>query len=284
MYYLKEFVKASHRMVEQQPQAYGPFHIAFAVLSIAIIVGVCFLMRKNSDRTFRAVMLSVGLLLIFSEVYKQLYFLWAAGDRGYDWYIFPYQLCSVPMYLSVAVGCMKKCRVRDALCNYLATIGLLGGLMAYIEPSGILNEHYFTLIHSCVWHALLIFFALYILFTGNAGRHFKDYRAALWVLGGVVLCATALNFIFRHKPDFNMCYISPFYNTPLAVFSSFDVFFQGILGQYPGRVLSILIYIFALALGGLILHTVSCYCVRKIRNRVQGPSNNTIQQLFISHT
>ncbi len=267
MHYLKELVKASHQAVENQPQPYGVFHIAFVVLSLILIVGACFLMRKHSDRTFRAVIFSVGMLLILSEVYKQLYYLWAAGGEGYDWHIFPYQLCSVPMYLSVAIGCMKKGRVRDALCEYLATIGLLGGLMAYIEPSGIFNAHYFTLIHSCIWHALLIFLALYILFTGNACRHFKNYRAALVILGFVVLSATALNLIFHDMPGFNMCYISPFYNTPLAVFSDFDVFFKGIFGQYLGRVISVLIYLVALVLGGLILHTISYYSIRRMRKQ-----------------
>lgn len=269
---LQEFVIASHRAVEHQPQAYGLFHITFVILSLILIVGVCFLLRKSSDRTFRTVMLSTGLLLILSEVYKQLYYLWAAGGEGYDWYIFPFQLCSVPMYLSVAVGCMKKGRVRDALCQYLATVGMLGGIMAYAEPSGILNAHYFTLIHSCLWHALLIFLALYILFTGNACRTFRQYRSALVVLAGVVLCATALNILFRNKPDFNMCYISPFYNTPLAVFKDFDIFFKGLFGQYPGRIVSVLIYILALALGGLLLHTVSYFTVRRIKK--QTPKKN----------
>ncbi len=267
MYYLEQFIKASHRAVEHRPQPYGGFHIIFVVLSLILIVGACFLMRKNSDRTFRAVMFSIGMLLILSEVYKQLYYLWAAGGEGYDWYIFPYQLCSVPMYISVAIGCMKKGRVRDALCEYLATIGLLGGLMTYIEPSGIFNAHYFTLIHSCIWHALLIFLALYILFTGNACRHFREYCAALVILGGVVLSATMLNLLFHDKPKFNMCYISPFYNTPLAVFSDFDVFFEEIFGQYPGRVLSILLYLLALSLGGLILHTISYYSIRRMRKQ-----------------
>ncbi len=269
MQYFEELVIASHRAVENRPQAYGLFHIAFVVLSLVIIVGACYLLRKSSDRTFRTVMLSVGVLLILSEVYKQFYYLWAAGGEGYDWYIFPFQLCSVPMYLSVAVGCMKKGRVRDALCRYLATIGMLGGVMAYAEPSGILNAHYFTLIHSCLWHALLIFIALYILFTGNAGRTFKQYRSALVILGGVVLAATVLNVLFRNKPDFNMCYISPFYHTPLAVFSDFDIFFEGIFGQYPGRIVSILIYIVALALGGLIIHTISWYSIRRLSRRTE---------------
>ncbi len=257
MSFLEELIKASHRPLASQPESYGVFHLSFVALSLIVIITLCYLMRKNSDTVFRIVMFSLGACLLLSEAYKQLYYLYAAGGEGYDWYIFPFQLCSVPMYLSIVVGCMKKNKVRDAVCEYLVSIGLLGGIMAYVEPSGILNAHYFTLIHSCLWHAMLIFIALYILVTGNACRRLADYRKAIGILAVVVLTATALNVAFYEKPSFNMCYISPFYPTPLAVFSSFDTFFQGILGQYPGRIVSALIYVVALVLGGFILYFVA---------------------------
>ncbi len=260
----EEWIKASHKAVESRPEPYGLFHLAFVALSLVLIVTLCYLMRKNSDKTFRIVLFSIGTLLLLSEAYKQLYYLYVAGGEGYDWYIFPFQLCSVPMYLSVAVGCMRKSKVRDAICEYLASIGFLGGIMAYAEPSGILNGYYFTLIHSCIWHALLIFIALYILFTGNAGRSIRDYKKALAVLGGVVLSATAMNLVFHEKPSFNMCYISPYYNTPLAVFSSFDTILQGVLGQYGGRIFSILIYLLALVLGGGLIALVACLIVKRV--------------------
>ncbi len=264
MNWFVDLIKASHIEVENRPEPYGLFHIAFVVLSLAVIITVCYFARKSSDKVFRIVIGSIGAVLILSEVYKQLYYYFAAGNSGYDWWVFPFQLCSVPMYLSVVVGCMKKCKVRDAICEYLACIGLLGGIMAYIEPSGILNPYYFTLIHSCLWHALLIFIGLYVLFTGNAGKRLKDYRSALIVFGGVVLTATVLNIIFRDKPEFNMCYISPFDDTPLAVFSTFDKVFSDAMGWYPGRILSIILYIFAISLGGFGIYSAAHFIKKKL--------------------
>ncbi len=263
---IEEYFNAIHGVVENRPEPYGLFHLAFVALSLLVIVAVCYLLRRSSDKTFRIVLFTVGALLLLSEIFKQLYYFYAVNGKGYDWFIFPFQLCSIPMYLSIVVGCMRKCAARDAICEYLASIGFLGGIMAYAEPSGILNEYYFTLIHSCIWHGLLIFIALYIIITNNACRSLKDYKKVLAVLGGVVAAATVLNLIFRNKPDFNMCYISPFYNTPLAVFSSFDTFFQGLLGQFPGRIISIVIYVVALALGGLIVYCVSCFAKHRQRD------------------
>ncbi len=269
MSFLENLIKASHKALEEKPEAYGLFHISFALLSILLIVAICYFARKSSERTFRTVLLSVGLALIASEIYKQLYYLYAAGGEGYDWYIFPFQLCSVPMYLSVVVGLMKRGRARNALCEYLVSIGFLGGIMAYAEPSGILTGYYFTLIHSCLWHAVLIFIALYILFTDNACHSLRGYTKAMAVTGGVVAFATLLNVIFRDKSDFNMCYISPFYNTPLAVFSSFDKALEGQLGYTAGRILSVCIYIVAIMLGGFIVYSAS-YFIKSRLKRWQG--------------
>ncbi len=266
---LEEWIKASYKVVENRPEPYGVFHLTFAALSLLLIVLVCYFARNSSDRVFRIVLFSVGTALLLSEVYKQLYYLYADGSEGYDWYIFPFQLCSVPMYLSVFAGCLKKGAVRDAVCEYLASIGFLGGIMAYLEPSGILKPTYFTLIHSCLWHALLIFLAMYILFTGNACRRPKDYQRALPVLGGVVLTATTLNILFRNKPDFNMCYISPFYGTPLAVFKSFDSVFEEALGVFPGRIVSIGVYLLALVLGGLLVYLASYFIQRLAARRTE---------------
>lgn len=260
MNFIEEIMKATVCPIER-PAAYGLYHILFMIISLTIIITFCYFMRKSSDKTFRIVLISLGSFLILTEIYKQFYYLYAIGMEGYDWDMLPFQLCSVPMYISVIAGCMKKCKVRDIICEYLVTIGFLGGIMAYIEPSGILHDDLFKLLHSSIWHAMLIWIALYILFTNNACHNLKNYPKALIALGVVVIVATTLNLVFRDKASvgFNMCYISPFRNTPLAVFKDFDVFFKNLLGNYPGRIVSIIIYLIGVSLGGFVIYLISYY-------------------------
>ena len=260
MNFVEELMKKMVYPIDK-PVAYGTYHILFMIISLIIIITFCYFMRKSSDKTFRIVLISLGSFLILTEIIKQFYYLYAIGRSGYDWDIFPFQLCSVPMYVSVIAGCLKKGKVRSIICEYLVTIGFLGGIMAYVEPSGILHNDLFKLLHSCIWHAMLIFIALYILFTNNACKDLKGYPKALVVLGFVVLTATFLNVIFIDKAEvgFNMCYISPFRNTPLAVFKDFDVFFKNLLGIYVGRIVSIIIYLFAVGLGGFVIYLVAYY-------------------------
>ena len=151
-----------------KPSAYGLFHILFCLITIIAFVLICYFSRKCSDKTFRIVMLSVGTFLILAEIYKHFYYALAYNYDGtisvkYEWDIFSFQLCSVPMYLSFAIGFMKKSKLRNTICEYLVSIGFLSGIMAYLEPSGILHDDLFKLLHSSIWHALLIFIALFII-------------------------------------------------------------------------------------------------------------------------
>ena len=265
---IERLMKATVYPIDR-PAAYGLYHILFMIISLVIIISFCYLMRKNSEKTFRIVLISMGSFLILTEIYKQFYYLYAIGVEGYDWDMLPFQLCSVPMYISVVAGCMKKCKARDCILEYLVTIGFLGGIMAYLEPSGILHNDLFKLLHSSIWHAMLIWIALYILFTKNANLKIKDYPKALIVFVGVVVIATTLNLVFKDKASvgFNMCYISPFRNTPLAVFKDFDVFFKNVLGTYFGRIVSIMIYLIGVSLGGFVIYLVSYYIKKLIYNK-----------------
>ena len=262
-----------------RPASYGLFHILFCVITIAIFITICYFVRKCSDKTFRIVILSVGLFLIVAEIYKHLYFGLAYNYNDstamfYEWDIFSFQLCSVPMYLCIPIGFLKKGKLRDALCEYLVTIGFLGGIMAYLEPSGILHDDLFRLIHSCVWHALLIFIALFILFTNNACTNLKNYPKALIVFAGIVTLATIFNVAFYSKAGegFNMCYISPFRNTPLAVFKQVTEFLQIYLGEYIGRIIVNMIYIGVVPIGGFIIYLVSYY-IKKALTKKQKAGN-----------
>ena len=261
-----------------KPSAYGLFHISFMIISIAMMVVFCVLMKNKSDKTFRIVLLTTGAILIGAELYKHLYYAFAFNKEmdgvmttGYEWDIFSFQLCSVPMYLAIAVGCMKKSKLRDTLCEYMVSIGFLGGIMAYLEPSGILHADLFCLLHSCIWHGLLIFLALYIIFTKNGCNRLRDYPRSLIVFGGIVVVATFLNLVFYSKASvgFNMCYISPFRNTPLAVFSNVTEALQKLFGEEKkdilsfGRMIVNGIYVLVVPVGGFIVYSAS-YGVKKL--------------------
>lgn len=277
---LRKLMEATLCPIET-PKAYGLYHILFMVISIALMLTFCILMRKKNDKVFRIVMLVTGGLLIGAELYKHFYYALAYDkyyindlgqqifynkDGGYEWDIFSFQLCSVPMYLAIAVGCMKKGKLRDTICEYMVSIGFLGGIMAYVEPSGILHNDLFCLLHSSIWHGLLIFMALYILFTKNACLRLRDYPRALIVFGGVIIVATILNVAFYSKADegFNMCYISPFRDSPLIIVKDVTPIIRQYLGDILGRVVAGALYSVAVAAGGFVVYLANYYVIKLV--------------------
>lgn len=94
----------------ERPQPYGWFHIMFVVIMVVVTIAVSLLLRKKSDKTIRVVVLTYAAICLLFEVYKQLLFSYtpATNTWDYQWYAFPFQFCSTPMYVALVAGLIKK--------------------------------------------------------------------------------------------------------------------------------------------------------------------------------
>ena len=81
------------------PVAYSWFHILFTLGGFALCAFAAWKLRKVSDKTARWILFSIGVLLGLTEIYKQLFYYFAVNDNSYAWGDFPFQFCSVPMYI-----------------------------------------------------------------------------------------------------------------------------------------------------------------------------------------
>lgn len=90
------------------PVLYGPFHLiaAFGGSAIAILaawrfssINNCNTNNRDNRRSFDQIMLVSGVILLIGELYKQLMNFYIVNNHAYDWWIFPFQLCSLPLYL-----------------------------------------------------------------------------------------------------------------------------------------------------------------------------------------
>ena len=112
----------------QTPKAYGSFHILFSVIGLVLVVGLAFHFHKADEKQNRKILLAVGLFLLATEVYKQLFYFFVIGNRTYPWWIFPFQLCSMPMYLCILSALLPDGEVRNAINNVmLAANGTASG-------------------------------------------------------------------------------------------------------------------------------------------------------------
>jgi hypothetical protein len=230
----------------ETPRSYGTFHILFTLIGFALCTLCAWRLRNAADKTVRGVLFGCGLLLAVSEVLKQFFYYYVMMDHRYAWGEFPFQLCSIPMYLCLIAPWLKPGKLQRGMYSFMVLYNLLGGAIAFAEPSGLLHGHWFLTIHACIWHMLLVFVGLFICFSKRGGNEKTDYKGATYTFLGLCVIAFASNCFVQLGlgEQMNMFFVGPG-DSPLVVFKQFSQWF----GWYTNT----LIYMFAVCLGAYII-------------------------------
>lgn len=224
MNWFEKFIYALQFKVEEPP-LFGWFHLTFIAI-IAVIVAIVIILRKKiSRKAVNNTMLTVGIFLLISEIFKQCIHAMDVVDGmaewNYSWRVFPFQFCSVPMYLYIIAGIIRKGKVYDTILCFLATFALFGGLAVSIYPSTVLSATLYNSLHTMIWHGSLLIIAVMLLVTGTVALSFKSVFKAGIVFVIILVIAQAMNFTwhFLGDPDktFSMFYISPYYKCDIPV-------------------------------------------------------------------
>lgn len=224
---------------------------------------------KNTSKSFdkKIFYLICGLLMGTSELWKQYTLTFPLGRGNYNWWYFPFQLCSIPMYLCLLIPWTHSDRLRKIFLTFLADFGLLGGIFAFCDTSGMQYDLPALTIHSYLWHLLLVFIGLYAGFSGREKSHLRaryrwtfsdqpyapdfSLRGYLRSVGLYLLCcliATGCNYLFHPFGKINMFYISPYYWMNQVVFRNITHAFGNPAGIFS--------YILATMIGAGILHAI----------------------------
>ena len=199
-----------------KPSGYGWFHILMTLGLLAATVAGAYALRRTTDKQNRIVLGAVGGFLLLTEVYKIAFHMTVNPYNWYFWGTFPFQLCSVPMYLCLFCALCRNEKVNRWLYEGMFAVNMVGGIMAFIEPSGIQHGYWTLTLHAYLWHMLLIFVGLYLYFSKRVCADKTSYIKAAVVYLAACGVAQSLNLIFGDK--INCFYISPYVQSPLAVF------------------------------------------------------------------
>ena len=232
---------------EMEPvRAYGPLHICFALLGFALCAFAAWRLRDLGKKGSRRLVLGVGIFLALTEVYKQLFYCTYLWDGEYDWGVFPFHLCSVPMYFCLIAPLMRDGRLQRAMYSFMGCYNLLGGAISFAEPSGLIHCYWTLTLHAFIWHMTLVFVGLFLCFSGRAGREVSDYKAATKMFLSLCGLAFCMNLAFWELSggEINAFFIGP-RNSPIIVFETI----AGHLGWYTATA----VYIPAVCLGAYIL-------------------------------
>ena len=259
------------------PVPYSAFHIVFAVIGILCAGFLAWKLRRVKTRTYYQVLFLCGVMLALSELYKQLFLFHMVSQGHYDWWYFPFQLCSIPMYLCLLLPLFRGNAFGRVLSTFIQDFGLLGGVMALAEPSGLFHPYWTLTLHGLLWHVMLIFISLFITFADQrppipsaarphtAGVDSEDirepyllsYLQMLPLFAVFCLIATCINTMTRGAAD--MFYISPYYPVTQVVFDKISL--------RLGTGIGIMIYLLSVCLGGFLCHLTLGMLRRKLSAR-----------------
>lgn len=126
---MEAFLNATAWMMTQ-PKPYGLFHIVMLVCGIPLTILLAWKLRNKKEHSYHRILFAAAVMLLIAEVYKQLFHFYIIDNKSYDWWIFPFQLCSLPMYLCLLLPFMKKKQMADSSGN------LSHGLQSAWRPYG----------------------------------------------------------------------------------------------------------------------------------------------------
>lgn len=240
------------------PVLYGPFHLLAAFGGSAVAIWAAWLFSPKDhpntntrihQQKFDRIMLISGVILLIGELYKQLMNFYVVNDHVYDWWIFPFQLCSLPMYLCPLLIMIHNEKRHRILCTFLLDFNMMGAVATFIDPSGIFHPYWMLTLHGILWHLMLIFVGFVIIFSHEADLTTRGFLRTLPLFAFFCLAAEVLNGILHRFSAANLFYISPWEMSTQLLFGDID--------RKLGRPIGILLYILAMAAGAWLIHNVA---------------------------
>lgn len=211
-----------------RPETFGWFHIMWLLIIAAATILLCRFGGHVNEEKISKIVLWVAVAVAVLEVYKQINYTFIVKDgvinTDYQWYIFPFQFCSMPMYVGILQGVVKKGKVRSALLSFLATYGLFAGLCVMVYPGDVFIRTIGINIQTMICHGTMVVIGVYLLYTGAARLCHKTILGALAVFSWAVLVAVTLNEIMFYSgvlgdETFNMFFVSRHFEPSLPVYS-----------------------------------------------------------------
>lgn len=264
--------------------------IIFLLFLIFIYPLMFYLGRKarTNDKIRDYFTMIMGLILISTEIYKQILFAYHYNFEGdYHWSLFPFQLCSIPMYTSAIMPLARNEKLRKSLFSFMALYGMLGGLSVTLYQSSVLTREDYSLDYqSIIWHFALIALGIYSATYLNIGslsfkKSLKLYQYGTFAFLGFLIFAEIINLLIVLNHGYNeftaggnMFYISMFmFNLDIPVLSTIT----STCGWYVGFIG----YTFVLMLGAFVIFS-AYYGLNKLTLKIL--ANQKLQKLILKFT
>nr|AIF26519.1 hypothetical protein [uncultured bacterium fosmid pJB39A3] len=216
---------------------------------------------ENTEAKYKKTFLIVGIVMAATELIKQLLLTFAVGQGSYQWWYFPWQLCSIPMYACIIAGVCRSRKVYASCLAFISDFGLLAGICAFLDTSGFQYELAILTVHSYLWHIVLIALGIYAWYVRAKCRVQKlAFCGGFLIYLSACVIAEIINVIAFDNGcrPINMFYISPRYLMTQVYIKD--------LAPVIGNSACILLYIAVTVAGALIIELIGSMITRPTKD------------------
>lgn len=202
------------------PTSYGWFHILSIIIMLLLVALLTRIARSNPNRVAKKTLVWFTVVTITFEIIKQVLFTHTASE--YQWYAFPFQFCSTPMYIALLSLVIKNQKIKDALYSFLAFYGFFAGLIVMIIPNDVFTDLLMIDIQTMVHHGGMVVVATALIFTNKVKIDLKGFLKATCVFISLVTVALIANVIVYKAgiTTLNMFFISPYGTNHFPILST----------------------------------------------------------------
>ncbi len=208
------------------PTWFGWFHILCLFLTAGVTVLLCLLYKHGKIKNPINVVFYTAMLVMVLEIYKQIQYSFGYDggvEFDYQWYAFPWQFCSIPMYVGLLAG-LSRGKLQSALLGFLATYAVFAGTCVMVYPGDVFTSSVWINIQSMICHGSMIVVGVFLYYTGTVKARHKTILGGMAVFSVAVCMAVLLNELavivgIVPSETFNMFFVSRHCAPSLPVYS-----------------------------------------------------------------
>lgn len=229
------------------PKPYGIFHLSFFIIGMVLCIYFAKRLKSINDKQNKKLLFFSGLFLLMIEIYKQLFYFYIVNNGKYDFSVFPFQLCDVPMFLCLTIPFIKNKKVLEGMYNFMVSYNLLGGFITFLEPSALCRPYLTMTLHGFVWHLVLVFIGIYLALSERCLKSKKDFLMSTKVYAVLCSIALILNISLKNVSNgkMNAFYLGPSIS-PIIIFEDISSNF--------GWFINMIVFIIIMSLGAYLVY------------------------------
>ena len=250
----------------QTPELFGAFHL----ITVSIIVLLCFpaflkFRRLSCERLMKLLHIS-GIIMVIMEIWKQIFSYVYVFERVFSMWFFPWQLCSMAMYLCFLLPLFRE-KQQNTVLIFLSTYSLFAAIMALAVPADMLRPQILLTLHGFIYHGIMLVQSLAAMLIVYKRKEISFAKATVMFVIMAVIAETIniLSHLILHDihREPNMFNITPYYPSTQPVFHA--------IALKLGIISEILIY--------LLLIILAAWLLFRLEKKLLGNSANKTKDL-----